>query len=274
MSDSKAFRTASLLGRVTLAGAGPGDPELLTLKTLRRLQEAEALVHDALIPPEILALAPASCARFDMGKRAGCAGSARQDEIHALLEHLAREGRNTVRLKGGDPFVFGRGGEEALFLAERGIPVEIIPGVSSVNGASALAGIPLTHRGLSTGYTVLDGHAPHLDRIDWRALTALGGTWVFLMAKASLAEIAQRLLRHGAPADLPIALVEQGTQPDQQVSVATLAEAAAGALHPRSGGPGLVIAGATVGLRDGISPHTIPWDLHEFALSSLSEIGR
>lgn len=261
------------IGRVSIAGAGPGDPELLTLKALRRLRQADAVVHDALIPAELLALASRRCLMIDMGKRAGREDSARQEEINALLEHLAREGLNTVRLKGGDPFVFGRGGEEALFLTARGIPVEVIPGVSSVNGASATAGIPLTHRGFSSGYTVLDGHGPHLERIDWPALVALGGTWVFLMAKSSVAEIARRLLSHGANPETPLALIEQGTLPEQSVAASSLAVAASGALRPHTIGPGLVIVGATAALREAIVPATPTLEIHVVSLPDLSQAG-
>jgi uroporphyrin-III C-methyltransferase len=260
-------------GRVVIAGAGPGDPELLTLKVLRRLQEADALVHDALVPAEILELAAPGCARYDAGKRGGQENSARQDDINALLADLARQGLNTVRLKGGDPFVFGRGGEEAIYLRERGIPVEIIPGVSSVNGATAAAGIPLTHRHVSARYTVLEGYASHLDRIDWAALVALGGTWVFLMAKATARDIAGHLLRHGAPADLPAALIEQGTWDRQCVQVLPLAEVSRGALHPRTEGPGLFLVGATAALRDAIASPSTFWEHHEVALSDLSQTG-
>jgi len=258
-------------GRVTIAGAGPGDPELLTLKVLRRVSEADALVHDALVSEEILALAPARCTRFDVGKRGGSDGSARQEDIHGLLADLARQGLDTVRLKGGDPFVFGRGGEEAIYLRERGIPVELIPGVSSVNGAAVSAGIPLTHRGLSACYTVLEGHATHLARIDWAALVALGGTWVFLMAKATVRDIAARLLAHGASPGLPVALIEQGTLPGQCVQVFPLDAVARGALRPVTAGPGLVVASPTAALRDMIRSHPFFWDLHEGALSGFPQ---
>jgi uroporphyrin-III C-methyltransferase len=261
------------VGRVTIAGAGPGDPELLTLKALRRIREADAIVHDALVPEEIRALFPARAMAFDVGKRAGDADSVRQGEIHALLEHLAREGLATVRLKGGDPFVFGRGGEEVLYLAARGIPVEVIPGVSSVNGAAAAAAIPLTHRSVSHGYTVLNGHGAHLERIDWRALVALGGTWVFLMAKASLAEIARRLLAHGASPETPLALIEEATRPGQSVRMAPLSFAAEGGLAASSEGPGLVIVGAAAALRAEIVPEPASLGTHGGVASGLPQAG-
>lgn len=260
-------------GQITIAGAGPGDPDLLTVKVLRRLQEADALVHDALIPEDILALAPARCTRFDVGKRGGHEGSARQEDINALLFELALAGMNTVRLKGGDPFVFGRGGEEAIFLRDRGIVVEVIPGVSSVNGAAAAAGIPLTHRGLSARYTVLEGYASHLERIDWASLVALGGTWVFLMAKATVRDIAERLLRYGAADDLPAALIEQATLPGQRVQVIPLRGAARGELRASMDGPGLLIIGATAALRQAIVSPSSLWNVHEGALSDLPQVG-
>jgi uroporphyrin-III C-methyltransferase len=260
-------------GRVTLVGAGPGDPDLLTLKALRRLRAADALVHDALVAEELLALAPSRCLRVSMGKRCGRADSAGQEHINALLAGLALEGLEVVRLKGGDPFVFGRGGEEALYLRARGIPVEVIPGISAVNGAAATAGIPLTHRGLSAGFMVLEGHAAHLERVDWAALVALGGTWVFLMAKATAPEIARRLLAHGADAALPAALIEQGTLPEQRVQVLTLGAAARDELRPLTDGPGLLLIGPTAALREAIASPTSIWELHAGALPGLSQAG-
>ena len=235
-------------GLVTLAGAGPGDPELLTLKARRRLAQADAIVHDALVSEGIRALFPPRARVFDVGKRAGRADSTPQAEIDALLLRLARAGLRVVRLKGGDPFVFGRGGEEALALRAAGIACEVVPGVSAAQGAAAGAGIPLTQRGLSRSCTLLSGHGPHLDAVDWTALVALGGTWVFFMAAQHTQEIARRLLAHGAAPDLPLALVEGATLPGQRVTVRTLAEVARAGLVPAAPLPGLVLVGPTVAL--------------------------
>ena len=231
---------------VSIAGAGPGDPELLTVKALDRIRSADGIVYDALISAEVRALFPPGAALFAMGKRAGDSASATQTEINRLLLECAREGMRVVRLKGGDPFIFGRGGEEALFLAAHGIPFEIIPAVSAINGAAAAAGIPLTHRGLSQSCTVLNGHEGHRDEIAWPSLVALGGTWVFLMAKHGAQPIARALLHHGAAPDLFLALVEEATLPTQAVRIVTLAQAGEGLCLPQTAGPGLLLVGPSV----------------------------
>jgi uroporphyrin-III C-methyltransferase len=240
--------TAPAPGRVALVGAGPGDPELLTLRALRRIAEADAIVHDALVSDAIRALFPPGCAVYDVGKRAGSAASTPQDEINRLLLRLSRQGLCVVRLKGGDPLLFARGGEEALALRAAGIACEVVPGISAAHGASAAAGIPLTHRGLSRSCTLLDGHGPHLDSIDWPALVALGGTWAFFMAARSTQEIAARLLAHGADPALPLALVQGATLPAQRVAVRPLAAVAREGLPVWSDAPGLVLVGPTVEL--------------------------
>jgi len=265
---------SSTIGTVTLAGAGPGDPDLLTVKTLRRIRAAQVIVHDALVPEAILALAPPGCTRIDAGKRSGDPCSARQEAIQELLADLALGGTDVLRLKGGDPFVFGRGGEEAEFLAARGIPVEIIPGISSFAGAAASIGVPLTQRGLSASFTVLNGHGPDLHRIDWAALVRLGGTWVFLMSRDSLADIARALVEHGADPAFPLALVSNATLPRQAVRVATLSEAAAGGVIAAGKGPALVLAGPTVHAETQVPSGFFLSGRHERILSGLSEAER
>ncbi|MFQ5699171.1 MAG: uroporphyrinogen-III C-methyltransferase, partial [Myxococcota bacterium] len=163
-----------MTGRVVLVGAGPGDPDLLTVRARREIRRAEVLLHDALIPSAIVDLSAPGCLRIDVGKRGGGARGVPQDEIGSLLLCHARAGRYVVRLKGGDPFVFGRGGEEASALARAGVPFEVVPGVSSLLGAPAYAGIPLTDRRLSSSVAVITGHrgrATRDERIDWEGLT-------------------------------------------------------------------------------------------------------
>jgi len=235
-------------GMVSLAGAGPGDPELLTLKTLSRIKSADAIVYDALVSMEIQALFPEGTELVPVGKRAGDPLSSTQTSIHGLLERLARSGLAVLRLKGGDPFIFGRGGEEALYLRERGIPFEVLPGVSSVNGAAAAALVPLTHRGVSHAFSVLQGTRALLDQIDWPALVALGGTWVFLMAGRTAREIAQRLIAAGANRSLPMVAVENATLEPQTVTRDTLDGFAERNFVPLTGGPVLLLAGPTAGL--------------------------
>ena len=179
---------------VYLVGAGPGDPGLITVRGAQVLAMADVVVHDRLAEASLLDLAPATAERIDVGKSPG--GPVRQDEINALLVERGRAGQAVVRLKGGDPFVFGRGGEEAAALLAAGVAFEVVPGVSAAVGVPAYAGIPVTHRGLSTSFTVVTGHSRHQvdDDIDWDALARVGDTIVVLMGVAHRAEIADRLM--------------------------------------------------------------------------------
>ncbi|MEZ5382056.1 MAG: uroporphyrinogen-III C-methyltransferase [Microthrixaceae bacterium] len=204
-------------GAVALVGAGPGDPDLLTVRAARLIAEADVVVHDALVGPGVLALIPAGVERIDVGKRPRRATP--QELISATLVHLARQGRRVVRLKGGDPLVFGRGGEEALELGRAGVPVEVVPGISSSVAAPSAAGIPVTHRGVSPGYTVVTGHRRSgEDDVNWQALAKVDGTIVVLMGVARRAEIAAELLAGGLPPHTPVAAVAAATTADQQVT--------------------------------------------------------
>ena len=268
-----AFEPGSPVGLVSIAGAGPGHPDLLTVQTLRRLQSAPAIVYDALVSAEIVALFPPAAQLYDVGKRAERADSTSQDDINRLLVRLARQGLDTLRLKGGDPFIFGRGGEEALYLEAHGVPFEVLPGVSALNGAAAVAGIPLTHRGLSQSCTVLNGYGANLDAVDWAALVALGGTWVFFMGKRSLDEVARRLLRHGARPDLTLALIESATLPSQRVSLLPLQEAAAGRVPCPGDGPALVMVGPSTELAYRLCNGFTEVPIYVTALSDLPQVG-
>ncbi|HET6318189.1 MAG TPA: siroheme synthase CysG [Chloroflexota bacterium] len=236
---------------VSLVGAGPGDPELLTLRALRRLRAADAVVHDRLVSDAVLQFAAPHAVRYDVGKAAGGAGTDQRD-IETLLVSLARRGQRVVRLKGGDPFVFGRGGEEALALARAGIAYEIVPGVSAALAAPAAAGIPVTHRDLSPSVTIATGQTRQSH--DWQALAHSAGTLVFLMAVERLDSIAQRLLEHGRAADEPAAIVQWATTPRQQTVVATLGgivQAARGAdIEP----PAVLVVGPTAALSTQLAP--------------------
>lgn len=217
---------------VFLVGAGPGDPGLITVRGAQVLATADVVVHDRLAEPALLDLAPPGAERIDVGKSPG--GPVRQDEINALLVERGRAGQSVVRLKGGDPFVFGRGGEEAVALLGAGVPFEVVPGVSAAVGVPAYAGIPVTHRGLSTSFTVVTGHSRHAadDDIDWDALARVGDTLVVLMGVAHRAEIADRLMAGGAPGSTPVAAIRWGTRPDQRTVRTTLAELHACPLEP------------------------------------------
>ena len=203
---------------VFLVGAGPGDPDLLTVRAARLLATADVVVYDRLIDQRVLDLVGPGAELIAVGKFPG--QSCRQDDINRLLVSLAGRG-TVVRLKGGDPFVFGRGGEEAMALAEAGIPYEVVPGLSSATSVPAAAGIPVTHRGTAASFTVVTGHRqPGAPDVDWEALARVGGTIVVLMGVAPRAEIARRLIAGGLAADTPVTAVEWGTH-DRQRSVRT-----------------------------------------------------
>jgi uroporphyrinogen III methyltransferase/synthase len=215
-------------GRVALVGAGPGDPGLLTVRGAELLARADVVVHDRLSDPSLLGLAPPGAERVDVGKQPDDRGD--QEAINELLVQRARAGRRVVRLKGGDPFVFGRGGEEALALEAAGIAYEVVPGVTSAVAAPAYAGVPVTHRGMVTSFTVAAGHTRSVERTraeggtDWEALAATGGTIVVLMGAAHRARIAQRLMAGGMPASTPVMAVQWGTEPYQVHARTTLGQ--------------------------------------------------
>jgi len=213
-------------GRVCLVGAGPGDPGLLTLRALERLREAEVVVYDRLVNPAILDEAPPEALRIFAGKRVG-SHCLPQAAINAILIRHAGVGRFVVRLKGGDPFVFGRGGEEALALSEAGIPFEVVPGISSVIAVPAYAGIPVTHRGIASSFAVLTGHedpSKDGDAVDWTRLAMAVDTLVVLMAVGTFPRIVGALLANGRPPETPVALIRWGTTAAQEVRVGTLAD--------------------------------------------------
>ncbi|HEX7597500.1 MAG TPA: uroporphyrinogen-III C-methyltransferase [Polyangia bacterium] len=236
-----------MTGFVSLVGAGPGHPDYLTIKGARVLAAAEVVVYDALISQEYLALFPARAEVHFVGKRCG-KHSTSQTEICALLVEAAQRGKRVVRLKGGDPGLFSRGGEEILALRAAGIPFEIVPGVSSLFAGAAVAGFSPTHRGLSNRLVVFDGHAFRHDDFDFRPLLSHLGTTVVLMGSRQIERLAAGLMGVGAAPDLPIALVENATFPDQRVAVSTLADVAAGQLTPESDGPAILYVGAVAAL--------------------------
>lgn len=209
---------------VHLVGAGPGDADLLTVKAARLVAAADVIVHDRLADPSILTLARADAEFIDVGKKPG--NPTPQENINALLVHLGSQGLNVVRLKGGDPFVFGRGGEEADALISAGIEFDVVPGVTSAIGAPAAAGIPVTHRNVATSFTVVTGHRESggSTNIDWEALARVGGTIVVLMGVAERGVIAKRLMAGGLSPDTPVAAVRWGTRPEQHTTRTTLAD--------------------------------------------------
>ena len=234
------------LGECYLIGAGPGDPDLLTLRALQLLQQADVILYDRLVPEGILERARRDALRVYVGKRTGSHTS--QEHINGLLVHYARQGLRVARLKGGDPFIFGRGGEEAEILARHAIPFIVVPGITAALGAAAAAAIPLTHRDLAQSVTFVTGHAVNDDSLDWKALAGPHRTTVFYMGLAELPRIAEKLCAAGAPATLPAAIIERATLPEQRTVQGTLANIAELARAAGVSPPALLIVGDVAGL--------------------------
>ncbi len=215
-------------GEVALVGSGPGDAELLTIRALRFIEQADVAIYDRLVSDEIMALLPAECERFYVGKEQAkhCVP---QGKINELLVQYAQQGRKVLRLKGGDPFIFGRGGEEAEFLLENGISCHVCPGITAASGCTTYAGIPLTHRGVAQGCTFITGHMQNDGQLNlpWQSLSCATQTVVFYMGINTLPSITEQLIKHGRDANTPAALIRKGTQPDQQIfrgDLSTLAD--------------------------------------------------
>jgi uroporphyrin-III C-methyltransferase len=247
-------------GFVSLVGAGPGDPDLLTQRAVRRLAEADLVLYDALVSPEVLPLASrAQC--LSVGKRA-CRPSISQEAINRCLVRGARRGKRVVRLKCGDPFVFGRGGEEAIALAAAGVPFEIVPGVSSALAAPALAGIPVTHRGLSSSVIVVSGHSPSAYAPIIDAVTPHSTTIVVLMGLGSRARLAQHLLQRGWAAQTPAAVLLSASSAAARTWIGTLGELTAGAAALNvdvapGDAPGTIVIGQVVSLAYQLGAHQL-----------------
>jgi uroporphyrin-III C-methyltransferase/precorrin-2 dehydrogenase/sirohydrochlorin ferrochelatase len=249
-------------GRVALVGAGPGDAGLLTLRGLRLLNEADVILHDRLVSPEVLDLARRDAERIEVAKEAGH-HHVPQERIHALMLEHARAGKRVVRLKGGDAFVFGRGGEELEFLRAHGIPYEVVPGITAALACGAYAGIPLTHRDHAQSVRFVTAHAKgDDDGLDWAGFARGGQTLAFYMGVAGLERVRAKLLAHGRAADTPIALVENGTRPQQRVVVGTLDALPALALMHAVQSPALLFVGEVAALAA---------DLHWFGAPPLTE---
>ena len=238
-----------VLGEVYLIGAGPGNPDLLTLRALQLLQQADVILYDRLVPEAILERARRDAERIPVGKSVGECGG--QERINQLLLELAAQGKRVARLKGGDPFVFGRGGEELEVLAAHDVPYTVVPGVTAALAAGAVANIPLTHRRLAHSVTFVTGHAVDDDVLDWRALAAPGSTVVFYMGVAHLPQIVARLRAAGAAATHPAAIVERAALPGERVLRSTLAALPDLAARERVSAPALLVVGAVAAFAPG-----------------------
>jgi uroporphyrin-III C-methyltransferase len=237
-------------GFVWLIGAGPGAADLITVRGLKLLQEAEAVVYDELANSDLLQNCPPKCEFHPVGKRAG-KHSATQDEINSLLVGLGVAGKKVVRLKGGDPLVFGRAGEEIEALRAAGLAFEIVPGVTAATASAASLGLPLTHRDFSSAVVFVTGHqcAANTDALDWAALARLRATLCFYMGVRRLPEIAHNLRHHGMAADMPLALISEATRPSQKITITTLGEAEKMSAD-QIVQPALVVIGEVVRLSD------------------------
>jgi uroporphyrin-III C-methyltransferase len=250
MAEASALAADARCGTVYLVGAGPGDAELLTLRAARLLAAADVVVYDNLVGDDVLALVRAGAERIYAGKERS-RHSLPQEQINELLVRLAHSGRDVVRLKGGDPFVFGRGGEELQALAAAGVPFEVVPGVTAACGVAACAGIPLTHRDHAQACIFVTGHLKDGScDLDWPALARPRQTVVVYMGLSALASICAQLMAHGLPPDWPAAVVSDGTLPDQRVVCATLATLPDAAAQAGLQSPCLTIVGTVVTLRD------------------------
>ncbi|HMS27299.1 MAG TPA: uroporphyrinogen-III C-methyltransferase [Burkholderiaceae bacterium] len=245
---------SSQVGRVYLVGAGPGDPELLTLRAVRLLEKADVVVYDHLVSSDVLAFVNKSAERIYVGKRRN-EHTMRQEQINTLLAKLGNEGKQVVRLKGGDPFIFGRGGEELQTLAAHGVAFEVIPGITAASGVSSYSGIPLTHRDHAQSCLFVTGHLKDgTADLDWPSLVRLNQTVVIYMGLGGLPEICRQLIAHGASADLPVAVVQNGTISTQKVATGTLATIADIVAQQALKSPCLVIVGEVVKLH-----HSLAW---------------
>jgi uroporphyrin-III C-methyltransferase len=241
-----------MTGKVYLVGSGPGDPELLTIKAKRLIENSEVILYDQLPGKDIIKMLPDSAERIDVGKYAGY-HKLSQWQINELLVKRAKEGKIVIRLKGGDPYLFGRGGEEAQALAEEGIEVEIVPGVTSAIAVPAYAGIPVTHRDYASMVTFITGHEDPTKgetALDWELLAKFEGTLVILMGISMLANNVKELLRHGKSIDTPVAVIEKGTRPDQRVTVGTLADIVGLCKQRKVRAPAITVIGDVVKLHN------------------------
>lgn len=254
-------------GKVSIVGAGPGDPDLLTVKAIRAIENADLILFDHLVSEEIRALFPSAVPAFYVGKKKGQHSIAQKD-LNSLLIKKASAGKHICRVKGGDPYVFGRGGEEALALAQAGITVEVVPGITAASGCSAYAGIPLTHRGMAQGCTFVTAHGETEADLNWSALANMRHTLVFYMGLSKASWIQDSLLKHGMPGRTPVAFIENGCRADQRVIQGYLYELAELVERYNIESPALIVVGDVVTLAAQLQPEFINSQFSDRRLSA------